>query len=389
MFLNYADRGNLATASPLLKGELGLSNTEMGALLSAFFWSYAPLQPLAGSLAQRFDVRYVLGGGLAIWGLSTILTGIATSFAQLLALRVLLGLGESVAFPCNAKYLGQRAAAHERGRANGLLAMGQALGSTGGTLIGGLVMARFGWRPALVAFGLVSLAWLVPWKAATRGGTTACSVAGMHPVGYRRLLRERALWGTSLGHFCGNYAYYFLLSWLPLLLVKVHGFGIAPMASIVAGVYALQAVGATAGGWVCDRLVLAGAAPNRVLKISVNVGLGGAAAAMAACTTAGGTLSIVLLLISGVFIGLQSVSISAITQTLGGPRAAGTWMGIQNLCANMAGVLAPFVTGVVVDRTGDFFWAFVIAAAIALGGVFAFTVVIQRVEPVVWQSASR
>src|SRR5260370_42542262 len=75
VFINYVDRGNLATASPLLKDELGLSNSQVGILLSAFFWSYAPLQPVAGWLAHRFAGRYVLAGGLAACGISPMRAG--------------------------------------------------------------------------------------------------------------------------------------------------------------------------------------------------------------------------------------------------------------------------------------------------------------------------
>lgn len=91
VFINYVDRGNLATAGPLLKNELGLSNAQVGMLISAFFASYASLQPVAGWLAHRFGVRYVLAGGLAIWSIATMLTGLAYSFATLLLLRFLLG----------------------------------------------------------------------------------------------------------------------------------------------------------------------------------------------------------------------------------------------------------------------------------------------------------
>jgi sugar phosphate permease len=70
------------------------------------------------------------------------------------------------------------------------------------------------------------------------------------------------------------------------------------------------------------------------------------------------------------------------TQTLGGPRAAGQWMGIQNLCANAAGVLAPLITGFLIHRSNNFFWPFAIAAAVTLLGVLAYTVVIKRVAPV-------
>lgn len=384
VFINYFDRGNLATASPLLQKELGLSNSELGILFSAFFWSYALLQPVAGWVAQRFDVRYVLGIGVSLWAVATMLTGLATNFVMLLVLRVLLGIGESVAYPCNAKFLAQCVAVHERGRANGLIAVGQSLGPTCGTLIGGVLMARFGWRPAFMVFGILSLVWLIPWHAATRGGTTAGSAAGVQPIAYRALLGERSLWGTSLGHFCGNYAYYFMLTWLPLFLVNAQGFRMDQMAVIGAAIYALQAISAPATGWICDRLIQEGAAPSRVLKAAIIVGLCGVAVPMAFCAVAGHALTMALLLIAGVFFGVQSAPLGSITQTLGGPRAAGQWMGIQNLCANTAGVLAPLITGFIIHRSNNFFWPFAIAAAITLAGVLAYAVVIKRVAPVAW-----
>ncbi len=389
VFINFVDRGNLATASPLLKDELGLTNSQIGVLLSAFFWSYGPLQPVAGWLAQRFGVRYVLPAGLALWATATALTGLATGFALLLALRVLLGVGESATHPCNSALLAQCAPVHERGRANGLIAACQALGPVFGTLVGGLVMATFGWRAGFIAFGLVSFAWLLPWHAVTRGGVETATRAGTAgPVPYRALLVERAMWGASLGHFCHNYAYYFVLSWLPLFLVKAHGFSVPAMAEIGAGIYAVHAVGALLTGWVSDRWIVAGATPNLVQKTLLVTAMAGVALTMMACAAAGPTLSIALLAAAAMFFGMTIPNIYAIAQTLGGPRAAGQWMGIQNLIGNLAGVLAPLITGFVVDRTDHYYWAFVIAALIALVGSLAFGVVIRRIEPVAWSEIS-
>jgi MFS family permease len=385
VFINYVDRGNLATASPLIKDELGLSNSEIGVLLSAFFWSYAPLQPIAGWLAQRFDVRHVLAGGLTVWAIATALTGLATSFATLFALRIMLGVGESVTYPCNSKLLAQRAPEHERGRANGLIAAGQALGPTFGTLGGGLAMASFGWRAAFIAFGLVSLVWLLPWFVVTRGGGVTAEVRqGTRPLPYLMILRKRALWGASLGQFCSTYAYYFVLTWLPLFLVKAHGFSVGEMAQIGAGIYAIHAASAALTGWASDRWIIAGSSPNRVRKTLLVAGLIGVAILMSACAGAGSTAVIVLLAATAALFGTQTPNLFAISQTLGGPRAAGQWMGVQNLIGNLSGVLAPLVTGFVVDRTGEFFWAFAIAAAVALIGSFAFGVLIPSIEPVIW-----
>ena len=109
---------------------------------------------------------------------------------------------------------------------------------------------------------------------------------------------------------------------------------------------------------------------------------------MALCAIADGTLSITLMLVSGVCFGIQSPPLGSITQTLGGPRAAAQWMGIQNLCANMAGVLAPLITGLTLGQGEDFSRAFVVAALVTLTGVVAYAVVIRRVEPVAWPAAS-
>ena len=142
--------------------------------------------------------------------------------------------------------------------------------------------------------------------------------------------------------------------------------------------------GATETGVSRCALIARGHSPDRVLKGIMNLGLGGAAAAMAGCAFAGPQLSIGLILVAGVFFGMQSAPLGAISQTIGGPRAAGQWMGVQNLCANFAGVLAPLVTGFVVESTGEFLWAFVIAAGVTLAGVFAFGVVVRRVAPAAW-----
>src|SRR5579864_7055104 len=97
--VNYIDRGTLAVASPFLITELHLTKTQLGTLFSTFFWTYAAFQLVAGWLVDRYDVRIVLGAGFLIWSAATLLTGLANSFAAIFVLRLLLGMGESVAYP--------------------------------------------------------------------------------------------------------------------------------------------------------------------------------------------------------------------------------------------------------------------------------------------------
>ena len=95
-------------------------------------------------------------------------------------------------------------------------------------------------------------------------------------------------------------------------------------------------------------------------------------------------LALALLMLSGMAVGLWSSNHWALIQTLAGPPAAGKWTGIQNGIGNLAGVVAPAVTGVVVQRTGEFFWAFVVATGVLLAGACFYLFVIGRIEQVDW-----
>ena len=385
-FINYVDRGNLATAGPLIRDELNLSNAELGVLLSAFFWAYAPAQLLAGWLSERLDARLILSTGLAIWACATALTGLATGFSMLLGLRLVLGLGESVMYPASFKLLARFARDDQRGRANGMLAAGQASGPAVGTLLGGLLMAWLGWRVIFVATGVASLLWLWPWLATPRMGGSAQSSTTHATPSSLQLLRNRELWGSCLGQFCETYALYFVLSWLPVYLVKARGFSIAEMAQIGSGVYALYAVTSVMTGWCSDRWCKSGATDTRVRKTCLISALVGIAACLITCAFAGRAGSLFALAGCGVFFGVFTPALFATTQTLAGPSAAGRWMGVQNFVGNLAGILAPIITGVAVDRTGSFTTAFMIAAVLALIGILAYALVIRDIETIAWQT---
>jgi MFS family permease len=105
LFINYADRGLLSTAAPLMQSELHLSDPQLGLLFSAFFWTYACMQIPIGWVAERYGAGPVLAGGLIVWAAATMLVGIASGFVALIVLRMLLGMGESTGFPCVSKLL--------------------------------------------------------------------------------------------------------------------------------------------------------------------------------------------------------------------------------------------------------------------------------------------
>jgi MFS family permease len=265
VLLNYVDRANLATAAPLLQDELSLSSAQIGVLLSSFFWVYAPAQLLAGWLVDRFDIRIVLAAGLALWGVATATTGLAVGFASILVLRLILGLGESVLFPGYQLILSRHTAEHERGRANGFIGAGQGAGPMVGTLFGGLAMARFGWRAMFVGLGVVTLLWLWPWLVTTRGRSFESPAEHVSvSIPYPAILRRREFWGAALGHFSINYAFYFVITWLPTFLIKAGGFTVSQMAGIGAAIYGVYAVATALAGVLSDRWIRKGASTTLV-----------------------------------------------------------------------------------------------------------------------------
>src|SRR5215469_1743693 len=118
IFINYVDRGNLATAAPLITSDLRLTNVQYGLLVSAFFWIYTPGQILASLLIQKINAYRTLAIGLAIWSAATIASGLAGGFVTLLLFRVMLGIGECAGFPATSKLLAQNMAPERLGMAN-------------------------------------------------------------------------------------------------------------------------------------------------------------------------------------------------------------------------------------------------------------------------------
>jgi MFS family permease len=385
LFVNYVDRGNLATVGPLLIDQQGLSNAQLGLLLSAFYFTYAPAQLLAGWLCERVDVYRLLALAVAIWSLTTAATGLTVGFASLLALRLLLGLGESVVFPASSRLFAQLVPERRRGAANGWMAVGLAIGPAFGTFGGSLLAGHFGWQASFLVFGGLSLLWLWPWARFMRTVPQASPGAFGRPPSYREMLGKRAAWGAYLGHFSSNYSFYFLISWLPTYLVKAHGLSISQM-GLVGGLlfYSVVAVSSVAGGWYSDRMIIRGASVNAVRKGFVVYGQIGVGVCLILCAVTP-ALALGSLLVSAVFVGVESGPVYSIPQTLAGPRAAGRWVGVQNFFGNLAGIVAPYATGLMVDRSGHYGWAFLVAGVVTFAGAAAWGWMIPKVEPLAWR----
>jgi MFS family permease len=386
VFINYVDRGNLSIAAPIIKNELHLSASQLGLLLSSFFWTYCFCQLPAGWLIDRFDVSWILAIGFFLWSLATSVTGILHGFVALLVIRLVLGIGEAVAYPAYGNILARHFPEHHRGLANASIAAGQAGGPAFATFAGGLVMSRFGWRSFFIALGLGSLLWLIPWfrwrprhqsYPQDRDRRSVDSIA--------QVLKQRSAWGTCVGMFSANYLLYLLLTWLPFYLVHERHFSLAATAKLGGVAFLLKAASALGTGRLSDLWISSGATPTVVRKTFLCTGITLSGILLVLSAIAATNTSLIILLLSAtVSLGVASPQYFAVSQTLAGPQFAGTWTGLQNFVGSFAGIIAPVMTGLIVDHTGRFLWAFVLTAMVGWVGTLSWLFLVGPVEQVTW-----
>jgi MFS transporter, ACS family, D-galactonate transporter len=404
--INYVDRSNLGLAMPLLERQFSFSSLRAGELLSAFFWTYALVQlfGLAGELTDRFPVGWVLMLGYLLWSTATAFVGLSTSYATLFALQLVLGLGESVAYPCYSRIFAAMPQEH-RGRANAFIDAGTKLGPAAGAFVGGMVLVHWGWRMLFVVFGVGALAWMLPWYFAMPRGGQRAKAGRVDPSSPGRsdnrnaefitgstgsiakMVRLRCAWGTTIGHFSGNYFYYFLLAWLPTYLVQEEHLSIGNMSRLTAAIFLLIACTTLLAGWISDWLIARGVSATTV-RLRLVVGGQAMASCLLALTFVHGhpLIALGLLAIACVGHGGYASNHWAIAQTLAGPAMAGRWSSLQNGVANFAGIAAPWLAGLIVQTRGSARLAFVVAGGVALVGATSFAFLVRRVEPVRWEA---
>jgi len=385
--INYIDRGSLSIAAPLIRKEMNQTPAQIGVLLSAFFWTYATFQIVAGWLVDRYPVNRVMTIGFLIWSVATGATSLAGGFAAFFALRILLGAGEAVAYPAFSKIITTSFPARHRGFTNALIDAGTRVGPAIGTLIGGLLVDDYGWRVLFLALGAGSLLWLVPWGITGYRPPEPVASSASSGVSYGEILRQRSAWGTFIALFCLNYGWYFLLTWLPTYLVEERHFTIRMMAILGSLPFWGSAFMSSLAGWVSDRLVERGYSVTKVRKGFAAAGMLLCTSVMPAALVKDPMLALVLISIAGLSLGLTTSNNWAITQTLAGASAAGKWTGAQNCFGNFAGVTAPYVTGVIVSATGSFYLAFVTVTIFLVLGAISYVFIIGPLHEVDWRAS--
>ena len=373
--INYFDRTIVSVAMPVIAADLHIGPARMGVLLSAFFWSYALMQVPIGGLADRYNLRWLYAGCFGLWSLTCGLTGFAASLGLMIALRVLLGIGESIYLPGGMKAVSVLFEPKDRGLASGVVNCGTRAGlAFGAPLIAALVVA-FGWKAAFFLLGFTSLIWLAPWLAVfPQGATTITTRPAQAKWKLSKVHRE--LLGMSLANIGYGYYFYLMVTWLPTYLVKARGLSLEQAGAAAVVPYLTFTVSEPAGGWIADRMVAAGWNEIAVRKTIVAISFLSSLMLIPAGLASGTTAAIVLL--GGAsLVGLSTPNIYALVQRVTRDGEVGFSIGVMNLAGNISGVVAPIATGQIVERTGSYFPAFVAAVVVLLAAIPVYWVMVR------------
>jgi sugar phosphate permease len=393
-FITYVDRVNVGTAAPVIKAELGLSNTDLGLIFSGFAYPYAVFQIIGGLLADKWGPRFTLLVCGLIWATSTALMGLAGGVLSLFLLRFALGFGEGATFPTATRAMQSWVPAEERGFAQGITHAFARLGNAITPPLVVFLMALLTWRGSFVVLGVVSFFWVVVWYWYYRDdprehkGITAEELARL-PLGdvkqgaqksripWRHLVMR--MWPVTLTYFCYGWSLWLYLNWLPSFFKEGYQLDIKNSALFASGVFFAGVVGDTVGGMISDRILQNTGDLQKARRNVIALAMLGAAACLLGVFFSR-DLTVIALLLSAGFFCLELVigPIWAVPMDIA-PQYAGTASGLMNFGSAVAAIVSPLVFGFVVDLTGNWTLPFIGSVALLLlGAALAFTMHPER-----------
>ncbi|MFZ0662274.1 MAG: MFS transporter [Acidobacteriaceae bacterium] len=404
VLINYFDRVNLSVSHTGLEQSFGISDVVYGYLLSAYNIPYAICQIPMGALLDRFGVKPISRIGTLLWSAASFAAAAAVNVPMFYSARLLLGVGEAPFFPANAKAIGRWFPPERRSFATSLFDSAAKFSSALGIPIIGIIVLRLGWRMGFIFTGLVSFAYFLAFYFIYRdphpGETDHFTPEARHSVpesaytvtptttpasrlSFLALLRQRKVLGLAIGFGAYNYVFYLLLTWLPSYFHQALHINLFDSLLFTAVPWLIAtAADLLVGGLLVDILIHRGFHSSRVrmtvLVAGTLFGLGIFGAAFA--HTRFEALAWITISITGLS---AAAPVGWSLPSLIVPEAnVGSVGGIVNFSNQISGILAPIITGYIVQLTHSFAIAFYVAAAYLLIGIAAYLFLLRDISQV-------
>lgn len=392
--ISYVDRANLAIAAPEIQKDLGIGPGEMGLLLSGFFWTYALMQMPAGWLVDKIGSKIALPLAVGWWSIATALSAGAHNIATMFGCRLLLGIGESGAYPACAKIVSQWFGRDRRAFATSVFDSGSRVGSALSIPLVALIVSTLGWKAAFLLTALLGVVWVIGWFFIYREPTAEESPYSHEPISndavhagdrirWGELFRYRTLWGMMLGFFCFNLAFYFFITWFPAFLVQTHGFSLKDLGTL-GMIPALTAIPAGwLGGYVSDALCRRGWSLTAARKTCLVGGLLMSSVITLSAFTTNIYLMLTFLAISYGSLAFTGASIWCLPGDVAPTnRHVASIAGIQNFASNLAGIVITTFTGLMLELTnGSFEIPLMLAGGACVVGAISYLFIVGKIEP--------
>lgn len=398
--INYIDRTVLAAAAPFMTKEFSITPSEMGIIMSGFFWSYALLQIPAGWFADRFGQKKALGFAVGWWSVATALTGLGTGFKSILGFRVALGVGEAAAYPSNAGIAAKWFPDKERATVSGFFDSGSKFGGAVAMPLIVWLISLFGWKMTFVIIGVAGVVWSAVWfwyfrdipekhkgvnaaelKHIRDGQATKQGLDAEQPMKWYELLKYRNIWAMCIGFFMINYTSYFFITWLPTYLIKDKGMGMLAMGFAAMMPLLLSMVVEVAAGWASDKVYSKGwLSLTATRKVFLVGGLLMASCIGLAAFAESAITAVLLLCIAKSGTTVAASQVWALPGDVAPKNMTSVVAGLQNSVSNMGGVVGPIVTGAILQATGSFNMALLLSSGLLVLGMLNYLFLLGKVE---------
>ncbi len=384
--ISYFDRQTVSVAIAAIQQTIPISNEQFSYLQTGFLLSYAALYAIGGRMLDKLGTRRGFLLIMVWWSVACILHGFATTFAWLLVMRFLLGMGEGGAFPAAARVVSEWLAPQERATAMGFINAGTAVGALLAPPLIGLVLIYSGWRAVFFSSGAIGLLWVLWWAKVYRGNTSRAAVALVEArqlaerLTFREIASLRSVQGLVLAKFMSDSAWYFMLFWLPKYLYDARGFDIRQVSYYAWIPYAASGIGSFTGGWCSSRLLRNGRSLNLARKLVLGIN---AAMMPAVILVPHVSVSYALALFSVAFFAQQSWSglIMTIPADVFPLSAVGTVSGLVGFGGSIGGAVFGLIAGALLGHGFSYSVLFAAIGTFHLIGFFVLVYIGGEIQP--------